>query len=76
MPTAKTKNREIKKAYGHKNNKVFSKVAYPKNDNNTIKIDDNARLKEPSLLIVIMGGEMAYTRDDSVKIIPIGTLKD
>jgi len=28
------------------------------------------------LLIVITGGEMAYTRQDGVKIIPIGTLKD
>jgi len=33
-------------------------------------------LKEPALLIVITGGEMAYTRKDGVKIIPIGTLKD
>ncbi len=33
-------------------------------------------LKEPSLLIVITGGEMAYSRKDGVKIIPIGTLKD
>ena len=38
--------------------------------------EDNARLKEPSLLIVVTGGEMAYTRDDGVKVIPIGTLKD
>lgn len=37
---------------------------------------NNARLREPSLLIVVTGGEMAYTRDDGVKIIPIGTLKD
>ena len=39
-------------------------------------LENNARLKEPSLLIVITGGEMAYTREDGVKIIPIGTLKD
>ena len=38
--------------------------------------NDNARLKEPSLLIVVTGGEMAYTRDDGVKVIPIGTLKN
>lgn len=37
---------------------------------------DYAFLKEPSLLIVVTGGEMAYTRDDGVKVIPIGTLKD
>ena len=33
-------------------------------------------LREPDLLIVITGGEMAYTRNDGVKIIPIGTLRD
>lgn len=33
-------------------------------------------LKEPVLLIIITGGEMAYTRNDGVKIIPIGTLKN
>jgi predicted AAA+ superfamily ATPase len=33
-------------------------------------------LKEPDLLIIITGGDMAYTRKDGVKIIPIGCLKD
>ena len=33
-------------------------------------------LREPDLLMVITGGEMAYTRGDGVKIIPIGTLRD
>lgn len=33
-------------------------------------------LREPDLLMVITGGEMAYTRTDGVKVIPIGTLKD
>ena len=33
-------------------------------------------LKEPDLLIIITGGDMAYTRSDGVKIIPIGCLKD
>lgn len=28
------------------------------------------------LLIVLTGGEMAYTREDGVKIIPIGCMKD
>ena len=36
----------------------------------------NANMREPDLLIVLTGGEIAYTRDDGVKIIPIGTLKD
>lgn len=33
-------------------------------------------LREPDLMIVITGGKMAYTRNDGVKVIPIGTLKD
>lgn len=33
-------------------------------------------LREPDMLIVITDGEMAYTRNDGVKIIPIGTLRD
>jgi hypothetical protein len=33
-------------------------------------------LREPDLLLVITGGNMAYTREDSVKVIPIGCLKD
>ncbi len=34
------------------------------------------RLREPDLLIILTGGEMAYTRPDGVKIIPIGCLRD
>ena len=33
-------------------------------------------LREPDLLMVITGGELAYTRPDGVKIIPIGCLGD
>lgn len=33
-------------------------------------------IKEPDLLIVITGGEIAYKRNDGVCIIPIGCLKD
>lgn len=33
-------------------------------------------LREPDLLMVITGGNMAYTREDGVKIVPIGCLKD
>ena len=32
-------------------------------------------LREPDLLMVITGGEYAYTRPDGVKIIPLGCLK-
>lgn len=35
-----------------------------------------AKIKEPDLLIIITGGEMAFTRNDGVKIIPIGCLKN
>ena len=38
--------------------------------------EKRARLREPDLLIVITGGEIAYTRNDGVKIIPIGVLKN
>jgi predicted AAA+ superfamily ATPase len=38
--------------------------------------EKRARLREPELLIVITGGEMAYTGNDGVKIIPIGALKN
>ncbi len=34
------------------------------------------RLRVPDLLIILTGGEIAYTREDGVKIIPIGCLKD
>ena len=34
------------------------------------------KLREPDLLIVLTGGEMAYTREDGVKIVPIGCLRD
>lgn len=40
------------------------------------KTEKQIRLREPDLLIVLTGGEMAYTRDDGVKIIPIGCLRD
>ena len=33
-------------------------------------------LREPDLLMVITGGEMAWTRPDGGKVVPIGTLRD
>lgn len=33
-------------------------------------------IREPDLLIVLTGGQMAYSRPDGVKIIPLGCLKD
>lgn len=32
-------------------------------------------IREPDLLIILTGGQMAYTRTDGVKIIPLGALK-
>ena len=40
------------------------------------KKDNNMHIKEPDLLMVLTGGEIAYTRKDGVKIIPIGCLKN
>lgn len=40
------------------------------------KENHNSKIREPDLLVVVTGGEMAYTRKDGVKIIPIGCLKD
>ena len=33
-------------------------------------------LREPDLLIILTGGQMAYTRPDGVKVIPLSCLKD
>jgi hypothetical protein len=33
-------------------------------------------IREPNLLIILTGGKMAYTRNDGVKVIPLGCLKD
>lgn len=40
------------------------------------KKETQCPLREPDLMIVVTGGKMAYTRNDGVKVIPIGTLKD
>ncbi len=40
------------------------------------KNENQVPLREPDLLIVITGGNMAYTRQDGVKVIPLGCLKD
>ena len=34
------------------------------------------QLREPDVLMVLTGGEMGYTREDGVKVVPIGCLKD
>lgn len=34
------------------------------------------KIKEPDILMIITGGEMAYSRKDGVKVIPIGCLRD
>jgi uncharacterized protein len=38
--------------------------------------ESSPKLREPDFLMVITGGELAYTRDDGVKIVAIGCLKD
>lgn len=37
--------------------------------------EKQVRLREPDLLMVITGGELAYKRDDGVNVIPVSTLK-
>lgn len=39
------------------------------------KSEKQMPMREPDLLIIITGGQMAYTRADGVKIIPIGCLR-
>lgn len=38
-------------------------------------IEANDEIRNPSFLAVLTGGEIAYTRKDGVKVIPIGCLK-
>lgn len=40
------------------------------------KREKQIQLREPDLMVVITGGEMAYTRPDGVKVIPLACLKD
>lgn len=40
------------------------------------KKSDQIQLREPDLLMVVTGGQMAYTRPDGVKVVPIGCLRD
>lgn len=40
------------------------------------KTEKQVPLREPDLLIVLTAGHMAYTREDGVKVVPIGCLKD
>ena len=40
------------------------------------KKEKQVQLREPDLLIILTGGQMAYTRKDGVRIIPLACLKD
>ncbi len=40
------------------------------------KTEKQVPFREPDLLIILTGGQMAYTREDGVKVIPLGCLKD
>lgn len=40
------------------------------------KKEKQVPLREPDLLIIITGGQLAYTREDGVKIIPLACLRD
>jgi signal transduction histidine kinase len=38
--------------------------------------EKQTKMRLPNLMILLTGGELAYTRSDGVKVIPIGCLKD
>lgn len=40
------------------------------------KTERQIKLREPDLMMVITGGEMAYSRPDGVKVMPLACLKD
>ncbi len=40
------------------------------------KTEKQVPLREPDLLIVLTGGQLAYTRPDGVKVVPLGCLRD
>lgn len=40
------------------------------------KTEKQVPLREPELMIVMTGGQMAYTRPDGVKVIPLACLKN
>ena len=51
-------------------------IVGPKWCGKTTTAEKQVPLREPDLLMVITGGNMAYTREDGVKVIPIACLKD
>ena len=36
---------------------------------------DTEKMKEPSFLMILTGGEFAYRRSDGVLVVPVGSLK-
>lgn len=40
------------------------------------KTEKQVPLREPDLLIILTGGQMAYTRPDGVKVVPLACLKE
>ena len=62
-------SREIEE--GAKHRREIKRLVTEKN-----KAGKKTIFREPDLLIVLTGGEMAYTREDGVKVIPIGCMKD
>ena len=39
-------------------------------------VEKQVPIREPDLLIILTGGQIAYTRPDGVKVIPLACLKD
>ena len=60
-----------------RNDLVVSFIFYTFAEGQTLsKKEKQVPLREPDLLIVITGGQLAYTREDGVKVIPLACLRD
>ena len=60
-----------------RNDLVMSFIFIPLQKDKTLsKKEKQVPLREPDLLIVITGGQLAYTREDGVKVIPLACLRD
>ena len=60
-----------------RNDQVMSYIFIPLQKDKTLsKQEKQVPLRKPDLLIVITGGQLAYTREDGVKVIPLACLRD
>lgn len=55
---------------------LFAQGLLYEQERNVVSLILRLRLREPDSLIALTGGEMAYTREDGMKIILIDCLRD